>query len=65
MATEGSDCPTGKKQFATKAAARDAARAMRLRGSLAHAFRDRCGFCECWHIGNPRFNNSKSRRRNV
>ena len=64
MAVKGSDCPSGKRQFATKADAQRAARGMRSRGSLAHAFRDRCAWCDCFHIGNPRQNNSKSRRRN-
>ena len=65
MATRGSDCPTGKRQFATKKDAEDAARQLRTRGSFAHAFRDRCGYCDCWHVGNPRARNSKGRRRNL
>jgi hypothetical protein len=56
----GSDCPTGKQQF-TREAAEESARAARARGWPMTRYR--CRWCECWHLGNPRNNNSKSRGR--
>jgi hypothetical protein len=64
MVAVGSDCPKGKAQYATKAAAEEAARWMRRkhRGSgTINAFR--CGWCGCWHIGNKGGDTSKGRRR--
>ena len=60
---EGSDCVTGKIQYATKHTAQNAARAGRVikgRPTL-HAYR--CDWCSCWHIGNAHGQNSRSRRR--
>jgi hypothetical protein len=57
----GSDCLTGKRQFADKASAIKAANAARARGWPTSAYR--CQWCECWHTGNPRTSNSKARRR--
>jgi hypothetical protein len=58
----GSDCPSGKWQFATRDAA--AARAARLRdGRSVNAHAYRCEWCACYHIGNRRAQASKNRRR--
>lgn len=60
--TVGSDCHTGKTQYATKTQARQAARAGRSKGwntVLAYL----CPWCGCWHIGNRRSANSKARQR--
>jgi hypothetical protein len=60
---EGSDCITGKTQFATKKAARAAACSGRnmLKRTTLQAFR--CQWCECYHIGNSRSSSSKGRAR--
>jgi hypothetical protein len=60
MAVEGSDCVTGKRQYADRDTAKDAAQAGRARGWLTYSYR--CPFCQCWHIGNRRGSSSKSRR---
>jgi hypothetical protein len=61
MSVPGSDCPTGKWQFATFDAANQKAAALHRGGSSAHPYR--CALCGCWHVGNRRANNSKSRQR--
>jgi hypothetical protein len=60
---EGSDCPTGKMQYATKDAARQAAAAKRRRMNWRNARSYQCPWCRCFHIGNPRGDNSKARKR--
>jgi hypothetical protein len=59
--TKGSDCPTGKRQFASKAAARDAAGGLRARGGYPAVFR--CAWCQTWHVGNRPAHTSKNRGR--
>jgi hypothetical protein len=60
---EGSDCPTGKRQYATREAA-DAAVAAGRRQGWSSINRYRCPLCECWHTGNKfRFETSKNRTR--
>jgi hypothetical protein len=44
---EGSDCPSGKVQWATKQDARDGGRYHNLSAY-------RCLVCGCWHAGNRR-----------
>jgi hypothetical protein len=62
MTVIGSDCVTGKRQFATKADAIGwAARLRPFRGRSANAFR--CGYCDCWHVGNKGGDTSKGRAR--
>lgn len=62
FAANGSDCITGKTQYATKADAHQAALAGQSRGwDKVAAYR--CQFCECYHTGNPRRQNTKSRKR--
>ena len=56
----GSDCPSGKQQYATKEHARQAAGAGQVRGWATNAYR--CLMCECWHIGNRRGNESRKSR---
>ena len=60
MAVQGSDCVTGKRQYADRQAASDAASAGRARGWLTYSYR--CGWCRCYHIGNRKGSSSKSRR---
>jgi hypothetical protein len=62
VATEGSDCVTGKQQYATRRAAVAAASGLRHKGANTYAFR--CGFCDCYHVGNRGGLNSKGRQRN-
>ena len=57
----GSDCITGKTQYATKSLAQAAARAANARGWPTNSYR--CQWCDCYHIGNRRQDNSKSRKR--
>jgi hypothetical protein len=59
----GSDCVTGKVQYATKASARESARSLHRdrRAPSANAFR--CGWCQCWHVGNKGGETSKGRGR--
>jgi hypothetical protein len=57
----GSDCLTGKQQYATKEVAAESAKAARARGWPMRPYR--CPLCQCWHVGNSRQSNSKSRRR--
>jgi hypothetical protein len=58
----GSDCPTGKIQYATKAAAIRAVGPLRgRRGRSLNAFR--CSWCTCWHTGNKGGDTAKGRRR--
>ena len=59
--TEGSDCITRKRQFATEDAAVTSRADNLRRGSPMSAYR--CSFCGCWHIGNRRSSNSKGRTR--
>lgn len=59
---EGSDCVTGKVQFATRDAAQAAARSLRKRHHYPPA-PFRCALCDCWHIGNRRGGASKARTR--
>jgi hypothetical protein len=62
MSVVGSDCPDGKRQYATKSdAIRSAASLRDRRGRSANAFR--CRWCECWHVGNKGGDTSKGRRR--
>jgi hypothetical protein len=59
VAAEGSDCVTGKRQYATRRAASAAASGLRSKGAFTYAFK--CAWCGCFHIGNRRAWNSKSR----
>jgi hypothetical protein len=62
--TEGSDCVTGKRQYATRRAADSAASGLRHdKGWYTYSFV--CSWCGCYHIGNRRAWNSKGRRRNI
>jgi hypothetical protein len=58
----GSDCMTGKQQFATREVAQQSAKAGRARGwTSMQAYQ--CPLCRCWHVGNRRNSNSKQRGR--
>jgi hypothetical protein len=59
--SEGSDCVTGKTQYANKEEAVKVAQALRRQGRMVSAFR--CSWCGCHHTGNQRRNNSKARHR--
>jgi hypothetical protein len=61
--TAGSDCLTGKRQFATKQTAAATARALRARTPGTHASPFRCAWCSCFHVGNRRADGSKHRAR--
>jgi hypothetical protein len=63
LATAGSDCLSGKTQYATKKIAAEAAAAARTaRGWPMREYI--CPYCQCWHIGNStRATNSKARHR--
>ena len=50
---EGSDCPTGKEQFANRKAARDGVKKAHARGDHAMSIY-RCMQCECYHVGHKR-----------
>lgn len=52
MSTKGSDCPTGKEQFASKEAASERVLTLRRRGFAVRTFR--CEMCGCIHIGHRR-----------
>jgi hypothetical protein len=59
---EGSDCLTGKRQFATKRDAIQSASSLRRKQhGTPNAFR--CAWCECWHVGNKGGDTSKGRNR--
>lgn len=59
----GSDCKTGKRQFATRKAALGAYHSVQRRreGLGPHPYK--CAWCLCFHVGNRRSNASKSRKR--
>jgi len=60
---QGSDCPTGKRQYATRQAADAAVAAGRRRGWTSFN-RYHCALCRCWHTGNKmRFETTKNRNR--
>jgi hypothetical protein len=60
---QGSDCPTAKRQFATRRAALGAYHSVqRNREGLAPR-PYRCAWCLCFHVGNRRSNASKARGR--
>ena len=60
----GSDCKTGKRQFATRKDAKAAATALRYAYGYSTVHPFRCSWCMCWHTGNAdRSNSSKSRKR--
>lgn len=59
MAVPGSDCVTGKRQYATFDAARRAATAHRAK--TLRPFK--CAWCLTWHTGNRRGHHSKARAR--
>jgi hypothetical protein len=60
---EGSDCPTGKRQFASRKATMGVYHSLhRSRKGLAPR-PYKCPLCLCWHAGNRRGNESKSRTR--
>jgi hypothetical protein len=64
VTSPGSDCPTGKAQYATKQYAINAAIALkrnRNRGCTANAYR--CAWCALFHVGNKGGDTSKGRRR--
>jgi hypothetical protein len=64
VSSPGSDCPTGKAQYATKQYAIEASVALRhnrKRGHTANAYR--CAWCSLFHVGNKGGDTSKGRRR--
>jgi hypothetical protein len=62
VSVTGSDCPTGKIQFATFDTADTRARSLhRRRGGSARPYH--CAWCGCWHLGNRRADSSKGRQR--
>jgi hypothetical protein len=62
LGDNGSDCPTRKRQFATKRDAIELASSLRdRRGRSANAYR--CAWCDCYHVGNKGGDTSKGRRR--
>lgn len=64
MRHQGSDCQTGKRQFATRQAAQNAATAVRYQRGRRTIHPFKCSWCLCWHTGNAdRSENSKSRKR--
>jgi hypothetical protein len=61
---KGSDCMTGKRQYATRKDALAAATSLRYGYGHRTVHPFRCSWCMCWHTGNAdRSNNSKSRKR--
>ena len=58
--TPGSDCPSGKEQFATRAAAAERRDALRASGQAEVSLGVyHCLECWCWHVGH------KGRRKEV
>lgn len=51
--SEGSDCPTGKVQWATAAIAKEEAHHARVRGQWS-VRSYHCMQCGLWHLGNKR-----------
>lgn len=61
---QGSDCKTGKRQFATRKAALGASHSVQRNRKEGLAPRPyKCAWCLCFHVGNRRSNASKSRGR--
>lgn len=52
MSTEGSDCKTGKRQFASKEAADANVRWNYATNGWTSLRSYRCDMCKCWHTGN-------------
>jgi hypothetical protein len=64
--TPGSDCPTGKEQFATQTAARERRNALRASGRAEPSLRTyRCPDCGCLHVGHRGRHKEVLRRRQV
>ncbi len=59
----GSDCVTGKRQFANREVAQQTAKALSRRSPGLRPSAFRCSWCECWHVGNRRAEGSKHRSR--
>lgn len=51
--TVGSDCPTNKEQFATRAAAQSTCASRRAQGDTTLSVY-RCIQCDCYHLGHKR-----------
>lgn len=64
MTVTGSDCKTGKRQFATKRDADETVKALHTRG-WATLRSYRCRICKCWHTGNqfPKMSGKRRRRK--
>jgi hypothetical protein len=61
--TAGSDCLTGKRQYATRQAAAETVAAQRARIPGTRPAPFRCAWCGCFHVGNRRADSSKHRAR--
>jgi hypothetical protein len=60
----GSDCPIGKRQYASRKAALGSYHSLQRRNKKGLGPRPyKCPLCLCWHTGNRRGNESKSRSR--
>jgi hypothetical protein len=59
----GSDCPIGKRQYATREAAMGSYHSLKRRHKGLAPRPYKCPWCLCWHTGNRRGNESKSRAR--
>lgn len=60
---QGSDCKTGKRQFATRKAAMGSYHSLQRRREGLAPRPYKCAWCLCWHVGNRRSNASKGRGR--
>jgi hypothetical protein len=60
---QGSDCKTGKRQFATRKAALGSYHSVQRQREGLGPVPFKCAWCLCWHVGNRRGNASKSRGR--
>jgi hypothetical protein len=60
---QGSDCKTGKRQFATRKAAMGSYHSLQRRREGLAPRPYKCAWCLTWHVGNRRSNVSKGRTR--
>jgi hypothetical protein len=60
---QGSDCKTGKRQFATRKAAMGSYHSLQRRREGLAPRPYKCAWCLTWHVGNRRSNASKGRTR--
>jgi hypothetical protein len=65
VTTVGSDCRTGKRQFADKRSADENVRYNRAAHGWTELRAYKCRICKCWHTGNqlPKAPRGKRRRK--